>query len=413
MQLVERHIIRESKVLEDLCFKAARLYNFINYHKRHVYFGKIEKFSEYEMNKLLAEFDQDDYRMLPSKTSQQVCKQVFKAWKGYFAALKSFKKNPELFKSKPKPPGYKDKDGLGMVSFSYQQCKVKDGYIYFPKSVGIEPLKTMVKNLVQVRIVPQATCFIIEVVYNQNKQTHENIKPENILSIDLGLNNIMATINNVGQKPFIINGRMLKSINQYYNRKKAKLQNFIGYKGTSNRINQLTHKRNNKINDALHKLSKFILEYCLKHGIGTVVIGKNEHWKNEINIGKKNNQNFVSIPHARLIEMITYKLALHGIKTIVQEESYTSKVDHLAGESIEHHDKYLGKRKKRGLFISSTGNLINADVNGAIGIALKSKVVREGEFIRSLLDTGLAQRPVKLNLINNPRKMQDILCLKG
>lgn len=117
MQLVERHIIRESKVLEDICFKAARLYNFINYHRRHVHFGKLENFSEYEMNKILAEFNQEDYRALPASTSQQVCKQVFKAWKGYFKALKEYKKHPEKFTAKPKLPGYKDKDGLGLVSF--------------------------------------------------------------------------------------------------------------------------------------------------------------------------------------------------------------------------------------------------------------------------------------------------------
>jgi putative transposase len=412
MNLVERHIIRDSAVLEDLCFKSARLYNFINYHKRQAFFGKQEDFNEYDMNKILAEYNQEDYRKLPASTSQQVCKQVFKAWKGYWAALKEFKKHPEKFMARPKPPKYKHKEGYNIVSFSYQQCKVKDGYIVFPKAVNIPNLKTRVTNLKQVRIVPQATCFVIEVVYNQEIQTHENIKPKNILSIDLGLTNVITAINNVGEKPFIVNGGMLKSINNYYNKKRAKLQSYIGDKGTSNRINRLTYKRNNKINDALHKLSKFILEYCLKHGIGTVVVGKNEHWKRNINLGKKTNQNFVSIPHAKLIEMIAYKLELHSIKTIVQEEAHTSKVDHLAYESIEHHDKYKGSRRKRGLFVSSTGKLMNADVNGAIGIALKSKVVRKG-FVKSLLNTGLAQRPVKLNLINNPLKMAEILSFKG
>ena len=412
MQLVERHIIRDDKTLEDLCFKSARLYNFINYHKRQAFFGKQDDFSEYEMNKILAEFNQEDYRALPASTSQQVCKQVFKAWKGYFAALKEYKKHPKKFLGCPKPPRYKNKQGYNIASFSYQQCKVKDGYIKFPKSVNIPPLKTRVTDLDQVRIIPHATCFVIEVVYNQNPTKHENIKESNFLSIDMGINNTIATINNVGQKPFIINGGMLKSINNYYNRKKAKLQSYVGDK-SSNRINTLTFKRNNKVNDALHKFSKFILEYCLQYGIGTVIIGKNEKWKNKSKMSKRNNQHFVSIPHAELINKITYKLAVHGIKTIVQEESYTSKVDHLALETMEHHKKYLGKRKKRGLFVSSTGKLINADINGSIGIALKSKVVQDGgRFIKDLLNTGIAQMPVKLNLINNPRKCS-ILCLKG
>lgn len=231
--------------------------------------------------------------------------------------------------------------------------------------------------------------------------------------IDLGLNNLMAAIDNVGNRPFIINGRILKSINQYYNRRKAKLMSYIGDKGTSRRIERLTQKRNNKIEDSLHKISNFILRYCLKYGIGTVVIGKNEHWKSggfktpmKADTRRQNNQNFISIPHAKLIEKITYKLFLNGIATKVQEESHTSKCDHLALEPIHHHDNYLGKRKKRGLFVSSTGKLINADVNGAIGIGIKSKVVRE-DFIFNLLNTGIAQMPYR---IEYPVKSSNVKC---
>lgn len=395
MQLVERHIVIDSEPLEQLCFKAARLYNFINYHKRQAFFGKQENFSEYEISGLCSEFKQDDYKNLPAQTSQQIIKQVFKSWKSYFKALKEFKKHPSKFLGRPKPPHYKKKDGLGAAYFTNQQIKLQDGFIKFPKSVNIPNLQTKVDNLCQVRIIPQATCFVIEIIYEKKDVTHENIKKENVLMIDLGLNNIVTAIDNVGNRPFIINGRILKSVNQYFNRKKAKLMSYIGNRGTSKRIEKLTHKRNNKVSDSLHKISNFILKYCLQHGIGTVVVGKNDHWKQKASMGKKNNQNFISIPHAKLINKITYKLALNGIKTIEQEEAHTSKCDHLALETIEHHDKYLGRRVGRGRFKSSTGKLLNADVNGAIGIGRKSKVVQD-DFIINLLNTGIAQMPYRI-----------------
>ena len=402
MQLTERHIIIQSEPLEQLCFKAARLYNFINYHKRQAFFGKQEDFSEYEISGLCAEFKQDDYKNLPAQTSQQIIKQVFKAWKSYFKALKEFRKYPAKFLGRPKPPHYKKKDGLGTVFFTAQQIKLKDGIVKFPKASNIPDLQTKVDNLCQVRIIPQATCFVIEIIYEKKEETHENIKKENVLMIDLGLNNIVTAIDNVGNRPFIINGRILKSVNQYFNRRRAKLMSYVGNKGTSKRIEKLTHKRNNKVSDSLHKISNFILKYCLQHGIGTVVIGKNDHWKQggfstpmKADTKRQNNQNFISVPHAKLIDQITYKLALHGIILIVHEESHTSKCDHFALETIEHHDKYLGRRVGRGRFKSSTGKLLNADVNGAIGIGRKSKVVQD-DFILNLLNTGIAQMPYRV-----------------
>ena len=395
MQLVERHIFTGRKDLEDVCFKAARLYNFCNYHRRHVHFGKIEKFSEYELSKLLAEFNQDDYRALPTQTSQQIIKLLFKNWKSYFAALKQFKITPELFTGKPKPPKYKDKTGFGICIFTNQQVKIKEGFIHFPKSVNIAPLKTKITSkIAQVRIVPKATCFVIEVVYNV-KPTIENVDKSKFLTIDLGVGNFATCGNNIGEKPFIINGRILKSENQWYNKEKARLQSFIGDKGSSNRINKLTFNRNNFIEDKLHKISRFIVNYALGHEIGTIIVGKNPLWKNEANMSKKSNQNFVQLPHAKLIDKITYKANMLGIQVITNEESYSSKCDHLAFEEMRHHENYLGKRKKRGLFQSSTGVLLNADVNGFIGIA--RKVVGDSA-VSQIIDSGLAYNPVRKNI---------------
>ena len=352
------------------------------------------------MSKLCNEFDQDDYRNLPAQTAQQVIKQVFKCWKSYFKALKEFKQRPSKFFAKPKPPKYKKKDGFGLATFTNQQIKLKDGFIYFPKKTNIEPIKTKVNNICQVRITPQATCFVVEIVYEQSKFIHNDIEEKNVLALDLGINNFVATINNVEQQPFIINGGKIKAINAYYNRKKAKLMSFIGNKGTSNRIEKLTFKRNNLIENALHQTSAYIIKYCIQNNVGTLVVGKNDHWKSKAKMGKVNNQNFISIPHARFINKLSYKCELHNIKFVVQEESYTSKCDHLALEPIQKHETYLGKRVRRGLFKSSIGKNINSDINGAIGILLKSKVVQDGEkFIRSLLNTGLVSNPIKLNII--------------
>lgn len=396
MQLVERHIKIKDTAIQNMCFRTARLYNFCNYYKRMSCFGDVEKFGEYEMSKLLAEFDQDDYRALPIQTSQQTIKLLFKNWKSYFASVKDWAKHPAKYKGKPRIPKYLDKKGYAVCSFTNQQVKLKGGFIHFPKQTGISPLKTKVDNIAQVRLVPQATCFVIEVVYEIKTTKHEKLNEENFLSIDLGLNNFATSINNVGKAPFIINGRVLKSVNQMFNKTKAKFMSYVGDKGTSNRIKKLTHYRNNFIEDKIHKVSRFIVDYCIENNIGTIVIGHNKGWKDEINIGRKNNQKFVNIPHSKLIDKISYKAELAGIRVKVPEESYTSKIDHLALEPLMKQENYLGKRKKRGLFQSSIGKLINADVNGAIGITRK---VFGDSVLKQIIDSGLAFNPIKLNLV--------------
>jgi len=393
MQLVERHIIINNKEIEGLCVKAKNLYNQSLYYLRQATFGKIKPFGEYELSGLFAEFNQNDFRDLPAQTSQQIIKQVFQNYKSWYKAKAEWQKNPSKFKSIPKLPKYKKV--TSEVIFTSQQIKFKDGFIHFPKSTNLQPLKTKVDNICQVRIIPQANCFVIEVVYNKEEVKNENLKKENVLSIDLGLNNFATCVNNVGLQPFIINGKIIKSVNQMYNKTKAILMSYIGSKGTSNRINKLGFYRNNFIEDKLHKTSRFIINYCLEHEIGTIVIGKNKQWKDEINIGKVNNQKFVSIPHSKLIDKITYKAKLVGINVIEHEESYTSKCDSLALEPICKHEVYLGKRIKRGLFQSSVGKLINADVNGAINIARK---VFNDCFAKSIIDSGSAFLPVKVNI---------------
>jgi IS605 OrfB family transposase len=171
---------------------------------------------------------------------------------------------------------------------------------------------------------------------------------------------------------------------------------FAGGRGTSNRLEKLNNKRNFWIEDKNHKVSRFIVNYCIKHDIGTIIIGKNKQWKNRINIGKKNNQKFVELPHAKLIQKINYKAKLVGIKVVETEESYTSKCDALALEPIKKQEKYLGKRVKRGLFQSNVGKVINADINGAINIARK---VIDDSLVKKIVNSGLVFNPKTINIV--------------
>lgn len=388
MNRVEKHIVIADKNLDNLCFLSKNLYNYCNYLIRQEFINNHKTLSEYDLSTELCRERQIDYISLPC--SQQVIRLLFKNWKSFFKACKI----KDKLNSRPKMPKYKDKvKGRNIVVFTNNQCKLKNGFIHFPKRVNIAPIKTKVDNIRQVRIIPQCSCFIIEVVYDKKKQAAE-LNNDAYLSIDLGLNNLVTSYDSLNNKSFIVNGRPLKSINQYYNKKKAFLMSCIGDKGISNRIRRMTLKRNCKIDDYMHKASRFVINYCLRNHIANIVIGNNKDWKQECNMGKRNNQNFVSIPFEKIISMIQYKAEEYGMNVIITEESYTSKVDHFAGEEMCKHEKYLGERVKRGLFISSTGKIINADENGAIGILRK---VADEKFKRLIISRGDAISPMRLN----------------
>jgi putative transposase len=356
-----------------------------------------------KMNELLhrlAKENQTDYRALPAPTSQQIIRVLYRNWWNFFAANKSYKTNPNKFNGRPKLPGYKDKvKGRNLVIFTNQQCRLRGGYILFPEVLKLKNLKTLVSSLQQVRIIPQSSCYIIEIVYKKEREKYYELNKENYLGIDLGVNNLAALVTNQELAPLLVNGRIIKSMNQYYNKRKAKLQSKLKKNQfISKRIQRLTLKRNNKICDYLHKTSKFIINYCIKNNIGNIVIGKNNDWKQNINLGRINNQKFVNIPFNKLIYMIQYKAEESGISVIIQEESYTSKCDALALEFIEKHENYLGSRIKRGLFQSSVNKLINADVNGALNILRK---VIGDNFIKNLTNRGFVNNPVRINILTN------------
>ena len=394
MRLVERHIVRDNR-FEGICQKSGLLYNYVLYQVRQgIFSGNYLK--EYDLSTKLRKENQFDFRNLPCNVSQQVVKQVFQNINGWIKSKKDYKKNPSKYKSKPKLPGYKRGKKQNMLVFTTSACRVKNGYIYFVKDI-VKPIKTNIgdNKLCQVRIIPQATCYVVEVIY-EKEESDLHLGKSNILSIDLGLNNLCSCISNVGIAPFIINGKIIKSFNQWYNKKRAKFMSYIGDKGSSRKLKWLNNCRNFWIEDKIHKVSRYIVNFCKENNIGSIVIGLNKGWKQNINLGKKTNQKFVEIPFSKLIDKITYKGKLIGIDVQTNEESYTSKIDHLALEPLKKQEVYLGKRKKRGLFQSSIGKLLNADINGAIGIGRK---VFGDSYVNEIIDSGLAFNPIRVNIL--------------
>lgn len=394
MRLVERHIVRDNK-FEDVCLKSGLLYNYVLYQVRQgIFSGNYLK--EYELSLKLGRENQFDFKNLPCAVAQQVVKQVFQDISSWSKLKKDYEKNPSKYNCRPKLPKYKKGKKQNMLIFTINGCRIKNGYIYFVKNI-VEPIKTNIggNKLCQVRIIPQATCYVVEVIY-EKKEIDLQINKSNILSIDLGLNNLCTGISNVGVNPFIINGKVIKSFNQWYNKKRAKWMSFAGDRGTSKKLRWLNNRRNFWVEDKIHKTSRWIINYCISNNIGSIVIGLNKGWKQNIELGKKNNQKFVEIPFLKLVDKIVYKGKLVGIDVQITEESYTSKVDHLAFETLEKQGSYLGRRKKRGLFQSSINKLINADVNGAIGIGRK---VFGDSFVREIIGSGLAFNPVRVNIL--------------
>ena len=371
MILSERHIIKNSELfneLDNMCFLSKNLYNKGLYIVRQHFFNT-EKYLNYNtLENILKKSKDVDYYALPTKVSQQILMVLDNNFKSFFKLLEKKKKG--LYKEKVKIPKYLDKDSRNLLIFTSQAISkkfIKNGIIKLSNVKHV--VKTKVKVVKQVRIIHKGNHIVVEVLYE--KQSKDIVTNNRYAAIDLGLNNL-ATISSNVTKPFIVNGKPLKSINQYYNKTKSNLQSKLKNNEKSNkRISSLNLKRNNKINDYLHKSSTFIVNYLVSNNISMLIVGHNKEWKQNIKIGKKNNQNFVSIPHSRFKELLKYKCELEGIKYIEIEESYTSKCSFLDNEEICKHTSYKGKRVKRGLFKSNDGTLINSDVNGSLNILKK------------------------------------------
>jgi len=367
---------------------------------------------EFENNKFLSAFDlmkelknEPEYKELPAQTSQQIIKVAHTNISTFFKALKDYKKNPHKYSGRPEFPNLK-KDKF-MLIYTNQQSRIDlkerriklgkvSNSIIIPKGIFTMEFK----NFKQIRLRPKNGFIYVDIIYESEKlnpELNENL----FASIDLGVNNLVALITNTGDKPILINGKPIKSLNSYFNKEKSKLMSIkdkMGIKGYTRKLFRLEEKRDNIIKDKFHKISRYIINYLLKYKISTLVIGKNKDWKREINIGKKNNRMFTQIPFEKLIQYLIYKAEKVGIKVILTEESYTSKADALSLDPLKKtcdDHKFSGKRILRGLYQSAKGVLINADINGALNIA--RKVFGDG-FI-SLLDNGCWLQPVKIRLL--------------
>lgn len=375
MKLVERHVINRNhaywREADKLAFKSKNLYNAANYFCRQHFFETGNRYTLPTLYHLVKETE--SYQALPTKVSKQIIKKLVESWKSYFEAYKDWKKHPDKYKSEPRIPGYKDKTkGRNIVIYHHEsiyKADLKQGRCHLSMSNISVPTKAV--NIAEARIVPNSNCYILEIVYDAPDVGL--VESQWIAGIDLGVDNLVAlTSNQPGFRPLLVNGRPLKSRNQHYNKLKAKFQSYLNSENrTSRRIQALTYHRNRYVENYLHNTSRLIVNLLKQQGIGTLVIGKNDGWKQEVNMGKRNNQKFVNIPHAKLIDQITYKCELAGIKVVIQEESYTSKTSALDLEPPYKQSAYAGKRVKRGLFKSRAGRVINADINGSIQIIRK------------------------------------------
>ena len=398
----EKHIIYSNDKYYDLikhyCKISKDLYNQANYIIRQEFCNN-HKWIRYDNNliKLLRENEEfNNIDKLPCvQCSQQILRLLDKNWKSFFKLIKDWKKNPSKYLGRPKLPKYKNKNGFNILIFTNQNCKLKDEFIVFPKKKKGFKIKTKVDNIQQVRVIPKSNHLIIEVVYYKEIQEFKELESKRIIGIDLGLNNFATIANNCNLQTFIINGKSLKSMNKYWNKLNSNYQEIakrMNNKNSTNKLHKLVLKRNNKMNDFMHKSSKYIVNYCLKNNIDTIVIGRNNNWKQKINIGRINNQSFTQISHQSFINKLQYKCIENGINFILTEESYTSKTSFLDKELPQKHEKYIGNRIKRGLF-SNGKNLINADLNGAFQII--RKVFDEVEIP---VNRGFVFNPIKVNV---------------
>ena len=401
-RLTERIQLEKSELFYKICHAAKNLYNQANYliKTTREHEGRWMRYNE--LYKALK--DSDNYNALPAQTAQQVLMLLDKNWKSHFSTVRDWREHPEKYQqAEPKPPKYKPKLGESIVIFTNQQCRIKDGYLYFPKKAGLPPIRInpeRVSAFQQVRLLPQRVSYMLEIVYEREVELAD-VDPSRILALDLGVNNLVCGVNNVGLRPFVVKGGAVKSINQFYNKQRAKYQSLKdqqGIKGMTNRLSRITRNRNNQIADLFHQLSHALIEYCLTYHLGTIVVGYNPQWKLNCNLGKKNNQNFTNIPFQKLVYQLQYKAALLGIKAQQVLEDHTSKCSFLDNEPIEHREAYVGKRIQRGLFRAKTGQVINADVNGAYNIL--RKVFPKGISPDGIGGLGFVPYAVKLTELN-------------
>ena len=401
---------KEYNILKELCHTAKNLANEAIYNIRQYYFTEGE-YLKYEKNYALLK-DSPNYKMLNSNMAQQILKEVDGAFKSFFGLLKLAKKGKCAFKD-CKLPHYLSKDGFTTLVIGFVRLNGNKLILPYsntfkkthkPVEIKIPPILAD-KKIKEIRIIPKSKARFFEIQYTYEAECiQRNLNQNNALALDLGVNNLVTAVSSEG-KSFIIDGKRLKSINQWFNKKNAELQSIKDRQGdkrrTTSRQKILADKRNRQVNDYMSKTARKIIDYCIAYNIGTLVSGYNETFQRDTNIGRQNNQNFVNIPYGKLRSKLEYLCELNGIVFVKQEESYTSKASfwdkdvipvYNADNPQEYH--FSGKRMKRGLYRTANGKLLNADVNGALNILRKSSVVS----LDTLYSSGEVDTPVRIRV---------------
>ena len=406
-----KHLSKEEySILRELCHTAKNLANEAIYNVRQYYFTEGE-YLKYEKNYALLK-DSPNYKMLNSNMAQQILKEVDGSFKSFFGLLKLAKKGKYSFRD-CKLPHYLPKDGfvtlvIGFVRLNENRLILPYSQMYKkthkPVEIKIPPILAD-KHIKEIRIIPKSGARFFEIQYTYETECiQRNLNQNNALALDLGVNNLVTAVSSEGRS-FIIDGRKLKSVNQWFNKENARLQGIKDRQGdkrrTTNRQKILADKRNRQVNDYMSKTAKKIINYCIAHNIGTLVVGYNETFQRNTDIGRQNNQNFVNIPYSKLRSKLEYLCELNGIAFVKQEESYTSKAsfwdkDVIPVYNADNPQKYhfSGKRIQRGLYKTSDGVLLNADVNGALNILRKSSVVS----LDTLYSSGEVDTPVRIRV---------------
>ncbi|MGB7711856.1 MAG: transposase [Microcoleus sp.] len=407
MMVVERHYIDRQhqfyQRFDDLSFLSKNLYKHGNYWMRQHFFKSGSRVGAgLNLKQLYAIVKStNDYKSLPAQVSNQVLKQVIHDWSAWQKTLGAYYRESHLFSARPKIPKYKHKTcGRNLLIYDRQSLgqrgkKKNNGRLHLSQTDII--IATKAQDVIEVRIVPKTANYIVEVVY-EKPVTLVDLNPKLIAGIDLGIDNLVGWASNKPTfTPTLYDGKHLKSINQGFNKRLAFLQSQLEKgKYTTRQIQQITLKRNKRVENYLHQTSSLIVKRLVDAEIGQLVIGKNVKWKENLELGKKTHQIFVAIPHAKLIEMIAYKAELVGIKVTVTEASYTSKCSFLDLEPVGKQESYQGKRVFRGLFRSVRGTLINADVNAALNMIRKVSVNSPFQGCSNCLEV-LAVSPVRVS----------------
>ena len=406
-----KHLSKEDYItIRELCHTAKNLANEAIYNVRQHYFTEGE-FLKYEKNYTLLK-NSPNYKALNSNMAQQILKEVDGSFQSFFGLLKLVKQGKYAF-TDCKLPHYLPKDGYTTLIIGFVRLKGNQLILPFSNSfkkthksveITIPPI-LLDKTIKEIRIIPKANARFFEIQYIYEAECiQRNLNTNNALALDLGINNLVTAVSNSGQS-FIIDGKRLKSINQWFNKENARLQSIKDKQHFSrkptNRQKAVARNRNNKVNDYMNKTARRVIDYCIINNIGTLVVGYNETFQCNSHIGKQNNQNFVNIPYGQLRNKLGYLCKLNDIVFVKQEESYTSKSsfwdrDDLPVYNADNPKEYpfSGRRLHRGLYKMASGKTINADVNGALNIMRKSSVVD----MNILYSRGEVDTPIRIRI---------------